>query len=118
MLAASCTGNDTTPPAAAEPGPSTNTSPAATGSDRADYLAAARKDTTDQIGDTRLTTIGESFCEDLRAGKWDHTTIDDENIVGDLSAQLRVNIGFAAVHHLCPDQEAEYLRNVGGALGG
>lgn len=85
--------------------------------DHAGYLAAVRKDTTDQVDDARLIEIGGAFCRDLEAGKWDRTTIDDDTIVGDLSTQMRVNIGFAAVHYLCPSQEAEYLRKVGGALG-
>lgn len=86
--------------------------------DEAGYLAAARKDTDDQVADARLVEIGTAFCQDLQAGKWRDTTIDDDAIVGDLSTQMRINIGFAAVHSLCPDQEAEYLRKIGGALGG
>lgn len=88
------------------------------GDDAAAYLVMVRKDTADTVDDARLVQIGESFCTDLRAGKWDATTIDDESIVGDLSVQMRINIGFAAARHLCPEQEAEYIRKAGAALGG
>lgn len=106
----------------APPAATSSTSVAATTSevpkiDTAAYLAMARKDASDDVTDARLVKLGNALCADLRAGRWDHTTIDDDNQVGDLSVQMRVNIGFAAVHHLCQDQEAQYIKDAGGALG-
>lgn len=110
-----------TPPST-EAGETTSTTTAATSTtgtaDTAGYLSAARKDTQDDVSDARLLKIGRAFCQDLRAGKWRGTVIDDGGMVDDLSTQMRVNIGFAAVHYLCTDQEAQYLTDAGAALGG
>ncbi|MGZ9829859.1 hypothetical protein ACXYTP_23380 [Tsukamurella ocularis] len=82
--------------------------------DTAGYLAATRKGTTDDVPDAKLLEIGRTLCMELRRGEWKKTVLDDGPMVAGISVPMRINAGFAAVHYLCTDQEADYLRRVAG----
>ncbi|TWS25349.1 hypothetical protein FK268_09155 [Tsukamurella sputi] len=115
---AGCGSTPSTEPPQAQPSSGTtqhvSTTTSAREANTSGYLSATRQNTTDQVPDAKLIEIGRTLCAELRRGEWKNTVLDDSPMVAGISVQMRINAGFAAVHYLCPDQEADYLRRSSG----